>query len=88
MAFMFYKSSALRSFFIALPTALVFSGLPNLNEAKASDHGFSMGINLEFDTLDDTPYIDDAPRATDNQHPAWFSETFLNLPEDLARARL
>ena len=88
MVFILFKSSALRSFFIAIPILLAFPGLASFNTANASEHSFNMGFNLEFDTLDDSPYIDDTPRATDNQHPVWFSETFLNLPEDLARARL
>ena len=31
--------------------------------------------------------IDDTPIARDNQHPEWFSETFLDLREDLASAK-
>jgi len=54
----------------------------------AAEQAFSTGFELKFGELDDVPFIDDAPRATDNQHPAWFSETFLNLNEDLARAKL
>jgi len=47
-----------------------------------------MGFRLELDTQNDTPFIDDAPRATNNDHPEWFSETFLNLHEDLNAAKL
>ena len=54
----------------------------------AADPVFSTSFELKFDEAFDMPFIDDAPRTTDNEHPAWFSETFLNLPEDLARAKL
>jgi len=55
---------------------------------NATEQSFSAGFELKFGEFFDTPFIDDAPRATDNQHPAWFSETFLNLPDDLAQAKL
>ena len=49
----------------------------------------TLGMEFEFgeDAVDDTPLIDDTPRATDNHHPDWFAETFLNLPDDLASAQ-
>jgi thioredoxin-related protein len=53
----------------------------------AGEHLITAGFELNFAESIDTPYIDDAPRATNNEHPAWFSETFLNLPDDLARAK-
>ena len=48
-----------------------------------------MSISFEPGTelVDDTPDIDDTPRATNNHHPDWFAETFLNLPDDLASAQ-
>lgn len=36
---------------------------------------------------DDNLRIDDTPRPTNNIHPDWFAETFLNLPEDLVAAQ-
>ncbi len=47
----------------------------------------SAKFELNFDEAIDIPFIDDAPRATNNEHPAWFSETYLNLPDDLAQAQ-
>lgn len=58
----------------------------------ATAHAAGIGsLEMEFQlgsqSIDDTPAIDDAPRATDNEHPAWFTETFLNLPDDLNSAQ-
>jgi thioredoxin-related protein len=55
--------------------------------AYAAEPLVSASFELNFGESIDTPFIDDAPRLTDNEHPAWFSETFLNLPNDLAQAK-
>ncbi len=68
--------------------ALLLTGclLVTENSAQAVSN-IGMSFELDLDAVDDTPIIDDTPRATDNHHPAWFAETFLNLPDDLASAR-
>lgn len=55
--------------------------------AQAGKLPLEGGVELQFEASDDTPPIDDTPRATHNRHPDWFQETFLNLPDDLASAR-
>jgi thioredoxin-related protein len=53
----------------------------------AGEGKFSASFELNPDDPFAIPFIDDEPRFTDNDHPAWFSETFLNLPNDLAQAK-
>jgi thioredoxin-related protein len=56
--------------------------------AAATESSLGLEVELRLDKQDDTPLIDDTPRAINTHHPEWFSETFLNLREDLSRAKL
>ncbi|MEE9446808.1 MAG: thioredoxin fold domain-containing protein [Arenicellales bacterium] len=55
--------------------------------SHAEDTAFEFGFDFDADSGFDISDIDDTARGIFNTHPKWFSETFLNLPDDLAEAQ-
>ncbi len=83
------SAKSLRPLFLisALLWAAVESSPTELFAATKISNNIGATFELKASTDNDTPEFDDSPRATFNHHPAWFSDTFLNLPDDLAAAQ-